>query len=488
MTQIAIDPAAATAVPATDQKPSESDSAEFSSALGKVSSESEPQGSGPVGSPSAALVGSEQLDNADNVNAADVVAGNDQATRGSGQAKALDLVVGQLQAEMSGKAAGTGSSGPVEAEVAVGNAGSVTENPVDQVPATPTSVEAPAGDATSSLDEEPSATITESSPLADSENRVGDEKPKKAKKAAATSPPSGQTTVAPVAVSVAQPSAKTGSHQEPLEFNGGRSDTGEVIAAPGQETPGVGIVDPQGGSPQATDTDFQAVIETLPTDSKPNLAKAQSIGQANSETNEAAAQPSQALPDDQRLRADGSQTEPGKVVTSSPLVAVPDARSANPPLVQASPSAPPAGNYSMMAPEASPSQQIANAIRQIRKLVDGTHRLSLELHPRQLGTVNLEVAYRNGQLHLHAVAENVGARNTLEQAMPSLRAELDNLGLTAGNLQVSPDTRDQAGQRNPFSKGSNRRQFPLPGSRARVSDGSMAITPQPTRSGLDLRI
>jgi len=178
-------------------------------------------------------------------------------------------------------------------------------------------------------------------------------------------------------------------------------------------------------------------------------------------------------------------SQPALVVPAPVAAEIKVAQVATTSAPEVSPQAP---HQLVMTPEVSPSQQLAGAIRQIRKLTDGTQRLSLELRPRELGTVNLEVAYRNGQLHLHAVAETAGARTTLEQAMPALRIELDNLGLQAGNLQVSPDTREGADQRNPGRQGADRhRTFRLAAS-SKTPGRSAVPTTQSSHGGLDVRI
>ena len=87
-----------------------------------------------------------------------------------------------------------------------------------------------------------------------------------------------------------------------------------------------------------------------------------------------------------------------------------------------------------------PAQQIAEALRDVRRMSDGSHRLSLQLHPEELGAVQLEVAVRDGQLHLRAVAETDSTRRLLAASIPELREQLTDAGVAAGSLEVGAES------------------------------------------------
>ena len=139
------------------------------------------------------------------------------------------------------------------------------------------------------------------------------------------------------------------------------------------------------------------------------------------------------------------------------------------------PSAPPS--------ETTPTQQVAEALREVRRLADGSHRLSLQLHPEELGAVQLEIAMRDGRLHVRAVAETEAARIALEQHLPELRSELRDAGVRAGSLEVGPDTsgrdRSAAASRDPQR----------PSGAPRDAEPPAPSTTQPSAtSGLDIRL
>lgn len=135
------------------------------------------------------------------------------------------------------------------------------------------------------------------------------------------------------------------------------------------------------------------------------------------------------------------------------------------------------------AAEATPTQQVAEALREVRRLADGSHRLSLQLHPEELGAVQLEIAIRDGQLHVRAVAETDAARLALEQNLPELRSDLRDAGVRAGSLEVGPD-----------ASGRDRSDSPTRDSRTQARGESVAeenptTTPESsTSSGLDIRL
>lgn len=100
--------------------------------------------------------------------------------------------------------------------------------------------------------------------------------------------------------------------------------------------------------------------------------------------------------------------------------------------------------------DADPWEQVATVVRPLRTAPDGTHRLSLQLRPAELGTVHLEVAVNDGRLSVRAVADNLVSRDALVAALPELRAELTGSGIDLGSVDVgertgqgSADPRDQ---------------------------------------------
>ena len=134
----------------------------------------------------------------------------------------------------------------------------------------------------------------------------------------------------------------------------------------------------------------------------------------------------------------------------------------------------------------TPPQQIAEALRDVRRMADGSHRLSLQLHPEELGVVQLEVAVRDGQLHLRAATELEGTRRLLAASIPELREQLAEAGVSAGSLEVGAETAggDRPARDADDSPSRVRRDEPTS---TRPADGPEATTPTAT-GRLDVRL
>jgi flagellar hook-length control protein FliK len=72
----------------------------------------------------------------------------------------------------------------------------------------------------------------------------------------------------------------------------------------------------------------------------------------------------------------------------------------------------------------------------LKQFSDGTHRLSIQMRPDDLGTVNVEFALTKGTLHLHVVAESSSARDAISGSLSQLRAEIEASGVRTGSFGV----------------------------------------------------
>jgi flagellar hook-length control protein FliK len=64
------------------------------------------------------------------------------------------------------------------------------------------------------------------------------------------------------------------------------------------------------------------------------------------------------------------------------------------------------------------------------------YRLRLELHPAELGHVEIDVELRNGVLHANMRPEQAGAAHMLRDALADLRSRLEAQGVRAGDVTV----------------------------------------------------
>jgi flagellar hook-length control protein FliK len=74
--------------------------------------------------------------------------------------------------------------------------------------------------------------------------------------------------------------------------------------------------------------------------------------------------------------------------------------------------------------------------------VGGTHRMTVDITPPELGPVRLTVSMRDGQLHVLLAGSSDLSREALRAALPELRKLVEGAGITAGAFDVQPDQRD----------------------------------------------
>jgi flagellar hook-length control protein FliK len=143
--------------------------------------------------------------------------------------------------------------------------------------------------------------------------------------------------------------------------------------------------------------------------------------------------------------------------------------------------------------QSEPWQQVVDVLRPLRQFSDGTHRMSIQLSPEELGKVNIELAVSKGTLSLHVVADNAAARDAISSSLSMLRAEIEASGVRTGSFGVGAQTANerQAGRESGRAKPS--RAYRIEGIDPGVSavDGASAQRSMNSRAmdgRLDLRI
>ncbi|HEY5248083.1 MAG TPA: flagellar hook-length control protein FliK [Dermatophilaceae bacterium] len=139
------------------------------------------------------------------------------------------------------------------------------------------------------------------------------------------------------------------------------------------------------------------------------------------------------------------------VATSAPVqpgVAAADPSSAPPgvvPLIShllTPPSVPILPAASLGGPAASPSfpvamhQQVFAAVSPLVRGGDGSYRVQLQLHPADLGAVQVNVQVRHGEISIQMNAADPAAREAIRGALSDLRQQLEDQGLRAGSMEV----------------------------------------------------
>jgi flagellar hook-length control protein FliK len=87
-------------------------------------------------------------------------------------------------------------------------------------------------------------------------------------------------------------------------------------------------------------------------------------------------------------------------------------------------------------PLPAPVEMVAAALRTARPDPDGTWRVSLQLHPADLGEVNVVLEVRGGVVAVHVAADSAAARTLLNEHIGELRSSLQQAGLEAGSMDI----------------------------------------------------
>lgn len=101
-----------------------------------------------------------------------------------------------------------------------------------------------------------------------------------------------------------------------------------------------------------------------------------------------------------------------------------------------SPPPPPAPS----SPPASPAQQIALHVTPLRRAPNGVHRMTVHLHPAELGPVSLVAEVRDTGIHLHLSGATEAGREALRAALGDLRRELQQAGFVNCSLDLRQET------------------------------------------------
>jgi flagellar hook-length control protein FliK len=125
-------------------------------------------------------------------------------------------------------------------------------------------------------------------------------------------------------------------------------------------------------------------------------------------------------------------------------VAAPAPATATAPADAPAPPAPPA------AP-APPSTQIAMRIAPLRLDADGVHRLTVNLHPADLGPVQVVAEIRGGEINVQLSGATDAGNDALRNAIDDLRRELQDAGFANCSLDLRQGNAQQDQARQQFS-------------------------------------
>ncbi len=134
--------------------------------------------------------------------------------------------------------------------------------------------------------------------------------------------------------------------------------------------------------------------------------------------------------------AQPAPSDPGS--PSDPSAAVVPAVADRSPLRSEAPAAaqpPPAPSGAAPAPAA----QVLAHLVPLRRGPDGVHRLTVHLHPEELGQISIIAELRRGDLSVRLAGATEAGREALRVALPELRRELSDAGFGSSTLDLMRD-------------------------------------------------
>jgi flagellar hook-length control protein FliK len=147
----------------------------------------------------------------------------------------------------------------------------------------------------------------------------------------------------------------------------------------------------------------------------------------------------------------GGQASPERDVTAAPMPA-----SATPP--PAPVHVPPAPQPAAGAPAPPPAPgtptaqpQLTAALGHLRPQVDGSYQLIVQLHPADLGSVQVQAHVDQGTLTVTVACADHAARQAVQAALPQLNAQLHSAGFGALDVNIGGG---QTQYRHPAEAGS----------------------------------
>ena len=135
------------------------------------------------------------------------------------------------------------------------------------------------------------------------------------------------------------------------------------------------------------------------------------------------------------------------------------------------------------------SQKFAEQLGQrlIQHVQKGHWRAELELHPRSLGRIDVQLDFVNGQLEGHFQTHNPATRELLQEGLPRLREWLQQTGTQVASLEVNNGNSGQGGEK-PTPQMLSGRQNDAVTDEAVAELANQEAKPQALKEGFDLLV
>ena len=133
------------------------------------------------------------------------------------------------------------------------------------------------------------------------------------------------------------------------------------------------------------------------------------------------------------------------------------------------------------------SQQLAQRFgelmnqRLVQQIAQGNWKVHMDVHPRALGEIQIELHWKGGELEASFRASQLATRDLLQEALPRLRETLERAGTDVASLTVGDSSRQKNGDQTGHNRNRNEQSAVQPGG---VQPGEVVegLTSRPTPS------
>lgn len=125
--------------------------------------------------------------------------------------------------------------------------------------------------------------------------------------------------------------------------------------------------------------------------------------------------------------------------------------------------------------------------RLVQQIAQGNWKVNMDVHPRALGEIQIELQWKGGELEASFRASQLATRDLLQEALPRLRETLERAGTDVASLTVGDSSRQKNGDQTGHNRNRNEQSAVQPGdaqpvavvegliSRPQSSDGRLDV-------------
>ena len=101
--------------------------------------------------------------------------------------------------------------------------------------------------------------------------------------------------------------------------------------------------------------------------------------------------------------------------------------------------------------------------RLVQQIAQGNWKVNMDVHPRALGEIQIELQWKGGELEASFRASQLATRDLLQEALPRLRETLERAGTDVASLTVGDSSRQKNGDQTGHNRNRNEQSAVQPG-------------------------